>query len=191
MSFTDNAFKPVVKTTTDFKSIEEYMKHVNAMKPVVSKKEENVFVTTRAKGRKLKKISRTKKIAKKVKITRSSSFGLKEISKNVKNIVKTLKRTTYKEISDIIINEYNESLSNAKDEKNIRRRIYDSLNVMKAMKLFKKDKYEKSILWNGDKVLSKKNSNINLNTQVSREDLEELSLEEIEQLFVSNINTGK
>ncbi len=192
MSFTDNSFRPVNKPTTDYQSIEEYMKHVSAMKPVVAKKkEEGVFMTTRPKNKKLKKIAKAKKVSKKVKIARSSSFGLKEISKNVKNIVKTLKRTTYKEISDIIINEYNETLSNAKDEKNIRRRIYDSLNVMKAMKLFKKDKYEKSILWNGDKVLAAKNNKNNIvNSQVSREDIEDLGVEEVEQLLVDYVNTG-
>jgi hypothetical protein len=155
------------------------------------KEEAGVFVTTRAKNRKLKKIAKSKKSTKKIKITRSSSFGLKEISKNVKNIVKTLKRTTYKEISDIIINEYNDSLSNAKDEKNIRRRIYDSLNVMKAMKLFKKDKYEKLILWNGDKVTSSKGNKNNNHAHVTREDLEELAAEELEHLFVNHFNIGK
>ena len=78
---------------------------------------------------------------------RSSYFGLKEISKKVKEIVKKFRRASYKQISDIIVNEINEK--DSKDEKNIRRRIYDSLNVMKAMNLFKKDNYNKYILWNG------------------------------------------
>ncbi len=196
ISFSDNNFKPVAKGgNTEFKSIDEYMSHVNSIKSVIQNKkdESSVFVTTRAKKKKLKKVAKSKKAVKKVKITRSSSFGLKEISKNVKNIVKTLKRTTYKEISDIIINEYNDSLSNAKDEKNIRRRIYDSLNVMKAMKLFKKDKYEKLILWNGDKISSSKggNKNSNHNAHISREDLEELNIEELENLSVSFVNVGE
>lgn len=79
--------------------------------------------------------------------TRSSNFGLKEISKKVKDIVRKFKKTSYKQISDIIVSEINEK--DSKDEKNIRRRIYDSLNVMKAMNLFKKDSTNKYILWNG------------------------------------------
>lgn len=194
MSFNGDAFKQVVKGSTDFKTIEEYMNHVNVMRPIVAakKKEDESIIPTRARNRKIKKLAKPKKVSKKLKITRCSSFGLKEISKNVKNIVKTLKRTTYKEISDIIINEYNESLSDSKDEKNIRRRIYDSLNVMKAMKLFKKDKYEKYILWNGDKNSSNNTGNAKVsNNPVTREDLEELCDEELECLIVYIVNIGK
>lgn len=78
--------------------------------------------------------------------TRSSGFGLKEISNRVREIIKRVGTTSYKEISNEIVNEINEK--NTKDEKNIRRRIYDSLNVMKSMKLFKKDKATKKIVWN-------------------------------------------
>lgn len=78
--------------------------------------------------------------------SRSSGFGLKEISNRVREIIKRVGTTSYKEISDEIVNEINEK--NSKDEKNIRRRIYDSLNVMKSMKLFKKDKTTKKIVWN-------------------------------------------
>ena len=70
--------------------------------------------------------------------SRNSGFGLKEISNRVREIIKRVGTTSYKEISDEIVSEINEK--NIKDEKNIRRRIYDSLNVMKSMKFFKKDK---------------------------------------------------
>ena len=59
--------------------------------------------------------------------SRNTAFGLKEISKRVMEIIKQSGKTTYKAISDQIVNEINEKSS--KDEKNIRRRIYDSLNV--------------------------------------------------------------
>ena len=81
--------------------------------------------------------------------SRNTAFGLKEISKRVMEIIKHNGQTTYREISDQIVNEINEK--SIKDEKNIRRRIYDSLNVMKSMKLFKKDKKDKTIRWNYDK----------------------------------------
>ena len=79
---------------------------------------------------------------------RNTAFGLKEISKRVMEIIKQSGQTTYKAISDQIVNEINEK--SAKDEKNIRRRIYDSLNVMKSMKLFHRDKNSKNIMWNYD-----------------------------------------
>ena len=78
--------------------------------------------------------------------SRNTAFGLKEISKRVMDIIKQSGKTTYKAISDQIVNEINEK--SLKDEKNIRRRIYDSLNVMKSMKLFNRDKDTKTIMWN-------------------------------------------
>ena len=87
--------------------------------------------------------------------SRNTAFGLKEISKRVMEIIKQSGQTTYKAISDQIVNEINEkSIKDekniTKDEKNIRRRIYDSLNVMKSMKLFHRDKNSKTIMWNYD-----------------------------------------
>ena len=78
--------------------------------------------------------------------SRNTAFGLKEISKRVMDIIKQSGQTTYRAISDQIVNEINEK--SLKDEKNIRRRIYDSLNVMKSMKLFNRDSNSKTIMWN-------------------------------------------
>jgi hypothetical protein len=55
-------------------------------------------------------------------------------------------QTTYKEISDEIVSEIKGK--GIKDEKNIRRRIYDALNVMKSINLFQKEKGSKKIMWN-------------------------------------------
>ena len=93
--------------------------------------------------------------------SRNTAFGLKEISKRVMEIIKQSGKTTYKAISDQIVNEINEKSS--KDEKNIRRRIYDSLNVMKSMKLFQKDKSSKTIMWNYDQELDPLNEIENKN----------------------------
>ena len=93
--------------------------------------------------------------------SRNTAFGLKEISKRVMDIIKQSGKTTYKAISDQIVNEINEKSS--KDEKNIRRRIYDSLNVMKSMKLFHRDKNTKTIMWNYDQELDPLNENENKN----------------------------
>jgi hypothetical protein len=78
--------------------------------------------------------------------SRNNSFGLKEISNRVMDIIKENGQTTYKDISDQIIKENNEK--NLKEERSLRRRIYDSLNVMKNLNLFNQDKQSKTIMWN-------------------------------------------
>lgn len=91
----------------------------------------------------------------------NNAFGLKEISKRVKEIIKQNGRTTYKAISDQIVKEIKNK--NEKDEKNIRRRIYDSLNVMKSMNLFKRDKITKTIIWDNEQELDPLNEIENKN----------------------------
>jgi hypothetical protein len=98
--------------------------------------------------KKYNKVSKASKNNRKDSTARTGGFGLKDISNRVREIVKKLKKATYKEISDIIVNEINEK--DSKDEKNIRRRIYDSLNVMKAMNLFRREPSDKNIIWNGE-----------------------------------------
>ena len=66
-------------------------------------------------------------------LSRSNSLGLKEISDIVLQILKQHPTTSYKFISDEIIRKANVSQA---DEKNIRRRIYDALNVMLALEIF-------------------------------------------------------
>ena len=78
--------------------------------------------------------------------SRTNILGLKEISNKVKEIMKRKGQTTYKEISDEIVSEIKGK--GIKDEKNIRRRIYDALNVMKSINLFQKEKGSKKIMWN-------------------------------------------
>ena len=78
--------------------------------------------------------------------SRTNTLGLKEISNKVKEIMKRKGQTTYKEISDEIVAEIKGK--GIKDEKNIRRRIYDALNVMKSINLFQKEKGSKKIMWN-------------------------------------------
>ena len=117
--------------------------------------------------------------------TRSSGFGLKEISNRVREIIKRVGTTSYKEISDEIVNEINEK--NTKDEKNIRRRIYDSLNVMKSMKLFKKDKATKKIVWN---FFNEKTTN-QINTLCDGENNEDEGMFDKISKMKQEINTKK
>lgn len=93
--------------------------------------------------------------------SRNTAFGLKEISKRVMDIIKQSGQTTYRDISDQIVDEIKEK--SLKDEKNIRRRIYDSLNVMKSMNLFNKDSQSKTIMWNYDQEFDPLNETENKN----------------------------
>lgn len=74
-------------------------------------------------------------------VENNSLIGLKDISKQVMTIIKTKIITSYKEISDIIIEESNVVMES--EAKNIRRRIYDALNVLKAMNIFKSSNTKK------------------------------------------------
>ena len=119
---------------------------------------------------------------------RNNSYGLKEISNRVREIIKRNGQTSYKEISDEIVSEINQQGS--KDEKNIRRRIYDSLNVMKSMKLFKKDKNSKKIVWNFNEdtnILDDDNNNDNFNN-LYNEYLNELKIlnDKIKEFYNKN-----
>ena len=102
-------------------------------------------------------------------IKNKNNYGLKEISNMVMNIIKREKQTSYKEISDEIVN--NSNVIGIKDQKNIRRRIYDSLNVMKSIHLFSKEKKTKKIFWNGKKEFQNEidyNDIYNINKEIEK-----------------------
>lgn len=67
-------------------------------------------------------------------------------------------RTTYNEVADALVNELTSSDSLAEDgggcdEKNIRRRVYDAINVLMAMDIMTKE--SKAIIWRGFPNMSK------------------------------------
>jgi len=64
------------------------------------------------------------------KTTVRSKNGLKMLSWRVKEITEKLSSSTYQEIADFLVKESEEDVVDAKDEKNIRRRVYDALNVL-------------------------------------------------------------
>ncbi|XP_050150970.1 transcription factor-like protein DPB isoform X1 [Malus sylvestris] len=81
--------------------------------------------------------------------------GLRQFSMKVCEKVESKGRTTYNEVADELVAEFADP-SNAvtspdqqqqDDEKNIRRRVYDALNVLMAMDIISKDK--KEIQWKG------------------------------------------
>mmetsp|Transcript_25815 Transcript_25815/g.59703 ORF Transcript_25815/g.59703 Transcript_25815/m.59703 type:complete len:232 (+) Transcript_25815:76-771(+) len=78
--------------------------------------------------------------------------GLRHFSMKVCNKVEEKTRTTYNEVADELVTEFVPSdgispLDQAYDEKNIRRRVYDALNVLMAMDIIAKEK--KNITWRG------------------------------------------
>uniref|UniRef100_I1LII1 E2F/DP family winged-helix DNA-binding domain-containing protein n=1 Tax=Glycine max TaxID=3847 RepID=I1LII1_SOYBN len=83
-----------------------------------------------------------------------SGRGLRQFSMKVCEKVESRGRTTYNEVADELVAEFSEP-SNSElppdqqqyDEKNIRRRVYDALNVLMAMDIISKDK--KEIQWRG------------------------------------------
>ncbi|CAH8379592.1 unnamed protein product [Eruca vesicaria subsp. sativa] len=78
--------------------------------------------------------------------------GLRQFSMKVCEKVESKGRTTYNEVADELVAEFalpnNDGTSpDQYDEKNIRRRVYDALNVLMAMDIISKDK--KEIQWRG------------------------------------------
>eukprot|EP00327_Prymnesium_parvum_P045127 CAMPEP_0205862854 /NCGR_PEP_ID=MMETSP1083-20121108/6520_1 /ASSEMBLY_ACC=CAM_ASM_000430 /TAXON_ID=97485 /ORGANISM="Prymnesium parvum, Strain Texoma1" /LENGTH=456 /DNA_ID=CAMNT_0053224643 /DNA_START=187 /DNA_END=1558 /DNA_ORIENTATION=+ len=81
--------------------------------------------------------------------------GLRHFSMKVCEKVEQKVRTTYNEVADELVAEFaavaaSEMVSpadQAYDEKNIRRRVYDALNVLMAMDIITKEK--KNIMWRG------------------------------------------
>lgn len=134
-------------------------------------------------GRKRKQKNQSQKKNKKIQV-----LGLKEISKKVKKIIQTNKVTNYKQISDLIVSEA-DTLSD-QDSKNIRRRIYDALNVIKALNLFSNTENDnKLIVWNNE--LSKLDYIDTLNTQINQIAITiKCNLENIEKLMFE-INSFK
>lgn len=76
--------------------------------------------------------------------------GLRHFSKRVCDKVKTKMVTTYKEVADELVAECvgnSDSTTFLYDQKNIRRRVYDALNVLMALDIIGKNK--KDITWKG------------------------------------------
>eukprot|EP00290_Baffinella_frigidus_P002415 CAMPEP_0180184336 /NCGR_PEP_ID=MMETSP0986-20121125/41761_1 /TAXON_ID=697907 /ORGANISM="non described non described, Strain CCMP2293" /LENGTH=499 /DNA_ID=CAMNT_0022137997 /DNA_START=100 /DNA_END=1600 /DNA_ORIENTATION=- len=74
--------------------------------------------------------------------------GLRQFSLRVcRQVVEHKMTTTYNEVADELVKEFKDEETDVCDEKNIRRRAYDALNVLTAMDIIAKDK--KDIRWKG------------------------------------------
>ncbi|KAL2326414.1 hypothetical protein Fmac_025472 [Flemingia macrophylla] len=83
-----------------------------------------------------------------------SGRGLRQFSMKVCEKVESKGRTNYNEVADELVAEFADPSNGVStpdqqqyDEKNIRRRVYDALNVLMAMDIISKDK--KEIQWKG------------------------------------------
>ncbi|KAL4351425.1 hypothetical protein GQ457_06G026060 [Hibiscus cannabinus] len=89
----------------------------------------------------------------KKKVTRMPGGGLRQFSVMVCNKLESKGSTTYAEVADEIIEEFATAQTNAAGsldefhEKNVRRRVYDALNVLMAMDIITREK--KEIRWKG------------------------------------------
>ncbi len=86
--------------------------------------------------------------------SRSGSKGLRHFSMKVCEKVEAKGRTTYNEVADELVGEMTyqgraeaANKNGQYDEKNIRRRVYDAINVLMAMDIIQKEK--KEITWKG------------------------------------------
>ncbi|OWM69689.1 hypothetical protein CDL15_Pgr025538 [Punica granatum] len=98
--------------------------------------------------------SKKKKRAQRAAAGDKGGRGLRQFSMKVCEKVESKGRTTYNEVADELVAEFAEPTNSTEspdqqqyDEKNIRRRVYDALNVLMAMDIISKDK--KEIQWKG------------------------------------------
>jgi hypothetical protein len=127
---------------------------------------------------------------------KQSTKGLRHFSMRVCQKVQKKKTTTYNEVADELVIELSDpSLSNV-DQKNIRRRVYDALNVLMAMGMIAKEK--KEIRWLGlpscsdnsyKKLLEEKENLMRKNLQ-KRQTLYELLLQVGANCFVQTVVQG-
>nr|XP_012572677.1 transcription factor-like protein DPB isoform X2 [Cicer arietinum] len=121
-----------------------------------------------------------------------SGRGLRQFSMKVCEKVESKGRTTYNEVADELVAEFSDPSNSVLspdqqqyDEKNIRRRVYDALNVLMAMDIISKDK--KEIQWKGlprtslNDIEELKTEHLGLRSRIERK---AAYLQELEEHFV-------
>ncbi|KAK3043067.1 hypothetical protein RJ639_002635 [Escallonia herrerae] len=121
-----------------------------------------------------------------------SGRGLRQFSMKVCEKVESKGRTTYNEVADELVAEFADPINGVAspdqqqyDEKNIRRRVYDALNVLMAMDIISKDK--KEIQWKGlprssmSDIEELKNERLGLRTRIEKK---AAYLQELEEQYV-------
>jgi len=129
--------------------------------------------------------------------------GLRSFAVRVRKKVEEKKITTYNQVADELVNEVldpevRDPTDRFYNEKNIRRRVYDALNVLMAMGMIEKQK--KDILWRGVsfdssdflKELEEKVRNKNEELRQKRQRLEELEAQKraVEAMLARNASSS-
>ncbi|PHU06150.1 Transcription factor-like protein DPB [Capsicum chinense] len=128
-----------------------------------------------------------------------SGRGLRQFSMKVCEKVESKGRTTYNEVADELVAEFSDASNSLAcpdqkqyDEKNIRRRVYDALNVLMAMDIISKDK--KEIQWKGlprtdaNDIEELKTERLSLRNRIEKK---AAYLEELEEQYVGLQNLIK
>ncbi|XP_022872128.1 transcription factor-like protein DPB isoform X3 [Olea europaea var. sylvestris] len=125
-----------------------------------------------------------------------SGRGLRQFSMKVCEKVESKGRTTYNEVADELVTEFADPNNNIAspdqqqyDEKNIRRRVYDALNVLMAMDIISKDK--KEIQWKGlprtslNDIEELKNESLGIRNRIEKK---AAYLQELEEQVFKNLS---
>lgn len=116
--------------------------------------------------------------------------GLRHFSMKVCEKVKDKGSTTYNEVADELVAEEVESCQSSEttncDQKNIRRRVYDALNVLMAMNIISKDK--KEIRWIGLPTNSVQQCNSLEKENQKRKERIERKQQELKELLLQQIS---
>uniref|UniRef100_A0AC34GVT7 Transcription factor Dp-1 n=1 Tax=Panagrolaimus sp. ES5 TaxID=591445 RepID=A0AC34GVT7_9BILA len=118
------------------------------------------------------------------------SRGLRHFSTKVCEKVKEKGRTNYNEVADELVAEYFDSLATPPqsvekqqyDMKNIRRRVYDALNVLMAMNIIEKEK--KEIRWVGLPTSSHQECRRYEDEKVQRQESIRKKTEQLQELVI-------
>ncbi|KAH9141131.1 hypothetical protein LEN26_005250 [Aphanomyces euteiches] len=120
-------------------------------------------------------------------LSEKGSKGLRHFSMKVCQKVEEKHVTTYNEVADELVHEFvtMRPADSVYDEKNIRRRVYDALNVLMAMDIISKEK--KEIRWRGlpsnakqdlELLVAERNQRVK-NIEQKKQQLQELLLQQI------------
>ena len=120
------------------------------------------------------------------------SRGLKVLSIKVRDIVYEQKRTTYKDVAEALIQEAKRDLwfdnnlkLQAKQEQNVRRRVYDALNVLIAADVFKKS--GKNVYFNNNNLINSMPEKY----QQSKKDFLQSKHESVSNKFHAQLDTNR
>ncbi|XP_075165761.1 transcription factor Dp isoform X2 [Haematobia irritans] len=140
-------------TALKYEPLDEFTTHTTVVKEEERYKYKPQILANSAKAANKSKINSTShqnaSVVQRKRKPEKAGKGLRHFSLKVCEKVKVKGTTTYNEVADELVAEeiQNNSFDKNCDQKNIRRRVYDALNVLMALQIISKDK--KEIRWIG------------------------------------------